>query len=100
MPTGYRTCRNFRRRRVARARRLPPAGFAISLLALPALLLPIPARANAAIEVAICGGSGARTITLPTRESPSPGDDGQAACAHFTCPRERGHGDPGADEDG
>lgn len=89
METSLRTCRSARRRRGAR--------LAAALLPLPALLAPAPAQAG--MRVSICGADGERLITIPMRKSPPRRSDDQPGCAHFVCPRERGHGEPADDEE-
>jgi len=94
-----RTRRSFRRHRVPCAHRIVAARLIAALLPLPALLLPLPAQAAGSIRIALCSSGGARTVEIPLRESPSPREDEQPACAHLICPRERGGGDPARSEE-
>ncbi|HEY6815501.1 MAG TPA: hypothetical protein VI168_08185 [Croceibacterium sp.] len=99
MLTGRRTYRSKRRPGVPAGGRISAARIAVALLPLPALLPPVAARADTGVEIAICSGGGARTVTIPVRKSPSPRDGDQQACAHLVCPRERGQGEPVGDEE-
>lgn len=89
METSLGIPRTSRRRRRAR--------LAAALLPLPALLAPAPAQAR--LSISICSGGGSRVITIPAREAPSRHREDQPGCAHFVCPRERGHGDPADDDE-
>ena len=72
---------------------------AAALLPLPGLLARVPAQAGTGVAIAICSGSGERTIPLPSRESPPRHSDDQQGCVHFLCPRERGQSDSTDDDE-
>ena len=89
METSPGTRRNAHRRRGAR--------LVAALLPLPSLLAPAPAQAGTLVP--ICSADGERLIAIPLRDSPPRRSDDQPGCAHFVCPRERGHGDPADDDE-
>ena len=68
-------------------------------LPLPGIVIPAAAQAEPSITIAICSGSGERTITLPAREAPPPRPGDRQGCAHFVCPRERADGSPADDDE-
>jgi hypothetical protein len=72
---------------------------AAAVLPLPALMMPGTVHAGDRVMVAICSGGGAREITIPARDAPPPRPDDRQGCAHFTCPRERGFGNPVDDDE-
>jgi hypothetical protein len=80
-----------------RLRRDRRARLTAALLPLPALLAPAPAHAGTTI--AICSAEGERLIRIPAQDGPSPRPDDRQGCAHFVCPRERGHGEPADDDE-
>ena len=73
------------------------ARLAAALLPLPGLMMPTTAQAAGPVTVAICSGGETREVTLPARDAPPPRPDDRQGCAHFVCPRERGH--PADDDD-
>ena len=89
METSLGTRRSACRRRGAR--------LVAAVLPLPALLAPAPAQALTSIS--ICSGGSARVITSPARDDRQPRPDEKQGCAHFLCPRERGHGEPADDDE-
>jgi len=78
---------------------MSPVRLVAAFLPLTGLITPQSAHAETPVAIAICSGGGERMIAIPTRESPSRRSEDQQACAHLVCPRERGRGDPAADEE-
>ena len=99
MLTGHWTYRSVLNRTAARLLLTRLARVAAAALPLPALLA-IPAHAETGQLIAICSGAGANKVYLPVGEgSPGPTKKTNSGCAHFTCPRESGDGEPSEEEE-
>jgi hypothetical protein len=72
---------------------------AAAVLPLPGLVAPAAAHAAGSVTITICSGGGTREIAIPARDAPPPRPDDRQGCAHFVCPRERGHGYPTDDDE-